>query len=96
MIGDKLIPLLTHEEFPPARLVAEEKRVREWFDSLPEIERQRTYTLAEIRAAVGLPATTLRVVLRRMRWEVRQDSAFGVSTFRGPYETDAERVIRKL
>lgn len=82
--------------FPPARLAKEEQRVREWFDSLGEIDRQRAYSLAEIRAAVSLPATTLRVVLRGMRWRVRRDSAFGVSTFMGPYETDAERVIRKL
>jgi hypothetical protein len=84
------------DSFPPARLAAEEQRVREWFDSLADVDRQRAYTLAEIRAAVSLPATTLRVVLRRLRWSVQRDSAYGVSTFRGPYETNAEQVIRKL
>jgi hypothetical protein len=87
---------LTRDDFRPARLVTDEQRVRAWFESLNEADRRRSYTLAEIRAAVSIPATRLRVVLCRLRWRRSANTEFGVSTYRGPYETDADQVIRKL
>jgi hypothetical protein len=89
-------PLSRSDNFPPARLVTEEQRVREWFESLSEADRRCSYTLAEIRAAVSIPATRLRVVLCRLGWKVTGYTEFGMSTYRGPYETDADQVIRRL
>jgi hypothetical protein len=90
-------------EFQPARLSFEEQRVRDWFDCLTEAERQRSYSLAEIRAAVSIPATRLRVVLYRLGWKPRREAGFGVFTYfkasGSPWPSDiadSQSIIAKL
>lgn len=90
-------------EFRPARLVTDEQRIRDWFDCLTEAERLRSYSLAEIRAAVSIPATRLRVVLYRLGWKPRREAGFGVLTYYKPRGllwpcdlADADRIISKL
>jgi hypothetical protein len=96
-------PKCHRKDFLPARLVADEQRLRDWFDSLGDADRRRSYTLAEIRAAVHVPATRLRVVLYRLGWRQTYNPEFGLSTYSRPQRTpwptdmqDAEQVIRRL
>jgi hypothetical protein len=93
----------SRREFPPARLVSDEQRVREWFDCLNEAARLQSYSLAEIRAAVLIPATRLRVVLYRLGWKPRREAGFGVLTYYKPRSSlwpsdvaDADFMIAKL
>jgi hypothetical protein len=91
------------QEFQPARLVTDERRVRDWFDCLSEVDRLRSYSLAEIRAAVSIPATRLRIVLYRLGWKPRRESGFGVLTYYKPNKSlwpsdvaDADSIAAKL
>jgi hypothetical protein len=91
------------EEFPPARLATDEQRVRDWFDCLTETARSRGYSLAEIRAAVSIPATRLRVVLYRLGWKLRREAGLGFLTYHKPRTTpwpsdveDGDSIVSKL
>jgi len=92
-----------HEPIRPARLISDEQQVRNWFDCLSDTDRQRSYTLAEIRWAVSVPATRLRVVLFRLGWKPLRQPGFGVSTYYKPRRSlwpsdvaDADRIIGNL
>jgi hypothetical protein len=87
--------------FRPARLLADERRVLEWFDSLSDEDRRRHYDVAEVRAAVAIPATRLHVVLYRLGWKRRRDPTFGIFLYQGPFDRwrrqdaeDIEEIIR--
>lgn len=75
----------TFSGFRPARLLADECRVQSWFDSLSDRDRQRLYTVPEIRAAISIPATRLRIVLYRLGWQRRRANSFGVALYQGPF-----------
>jgi hypothetical protein len=87
----------------PARLLADENRLQRWFESLDEFDRQRSYTLEEIRAAIGVPLTRLRVAMYRLGWHRERDRAFRLDVYRGPTQQPAQsptdeidEIIRKL
>jgi len=72
--------------FPPARLLADERRLSDWFSRLDALERRRHYSVAEIREATGIPATRLRVVMYRFGWQRRRSGEdFGLTLFQGPF-----------
>ena len=72
-------------------MAADERRVRAWFESLGEEDRLRRYTLAEIRAAVGIPATRLRVALYRLEWKRLTDDGFRLVVYQGPLLRSTQR-----
>ena len=50
------------------------------------IDRRRYYSVAEVRAATGVPATRLRVVMYRLGWQRRRAAqGFGLPLFQGPF-----------
>ena len=73
-----------HRRFRPAQLLSDERRLREWYDSLDETARMCGFALAEIRAAVSIPATRLKVVLFRLGWTAFRTGPFGVLLYRSP------------
>jgi hypothetical protein len=81
------------ERFPPARLTEEEQRIRDWFDCLSEAEQQKSYSLAEIRAAVSIPVTRLRIVMYRLGWRPRREAGFGVLTYSKPLNSPWPREV---
>lgn len=90
-------------EVPPARLAEDERLVRDWFDRLGEPARRRRYSLAELRAALSIPVTRLRVVIYRLGWQPRREQGFGMTTYFKPpnshWPSDVEdyrSVISKL
>jgi hypothetical protein len=80
------------------RLIREEERVANWFDELSDEDRRRWFTLAEIKAAIGVPMARLQVVLYRLRWDVQRERGFELTLYRGPFaqirrsEREAEQV----
>jgi hypothetical protein len=77
-----------------ARLVREERRVEDWFDSLSDEARQQWFTLYEIKAATLVPLARLPSVLYRLRWKVRRERGFALTLFQGPFE-QARRAERE-
>jgi hypothetical protein len=97
------LPLKPGRTFGLASLAADERRVRDWFDSLGGPDRLKSYSLAEIRAAVSIPTTRLRVVLFRLGWIALRQTGFGVLTYYKRHRSlwpsdivDADHIIRKL
>jgi hypothetical protein len=89
--------------FRPARLLADEQRVQEWFDSLSDRDRRRHYNVAEIRAAVGMPTSRLHVVLYRLGWTRIRDRQFGIYLYGGPFiqwrrgdSEELDKIIREV
>jgi hypothetical protein len=96
MMVSKMSTSTGNGAFRPARLFADEGRVQAWFDSLSDRDRQRLYTIAEIRAAVSIPATRLRIVLYRLGWRRRRADSFGIDLYQGPFHRLRHREIESL
>jgi hypothetical protein len=98
-----VFPRTKSVSFSPARLLTDERRVLDWFDSLCDADRKRSYAIAEIKAAVGVPATRLRIALYRLEWKRERDREFGLAMYRGPFHKnresdmdDVDRIIREV
>ena len=85
MIGEKMSTFQNSSAFRPARLFADEGRVQAWFDSLSDRDRQRMYSIPELRAAVSIPATRIRIVLYRLGWRRRRADNYGIDLYQGPF-----------
>lgn len=96
MIVTKSFTSVGNGGFRPARLFADEGRVQAWFDSMSDRDRQRLYTVPEIRAAVSIPATRLRIVLYRLGWRRRRADNFGIALYQGPFHRLRHREIESL
>jgi hypothetical protein len=96
MIVTKSFTSASNGGFRPARLFADEDRVQAWFDSMSDRDRQRLYTVPEIRAAVSIPATRLRIVLYRLGWRRRRADNFGIALYQGPFHRLRHREIESL
>ena len=92
-----------HYRFRPARLLPDERRLQDWYESLDDAARNCGYALPEIRAATGVPATRLKIVLYRLGWSQFRTSPSGVLLYRGPSQDspcdeagDMQRIIRQF
>ncbi len=86
MINIPALPKTKPTAFPSARLLADERCVDDWFWSLGPLDRRHLYTVSEIRAATGIPATRLHVVLYRLGWRRRPaPKGFTIPLFQGPF-----------
>ena len=78
--------------FPSARLLADEQRLHDWFVRLDALDRRRHYSVAEIRAATGVPATRLQLVMYRLGWRRRPTpNGFTIPLFQGPFAQVEQR-----
>ncbi len=82
--------------FRPARLLADETRVLDWFDSLCDDDRRRACSVAEIRAATGIPATRLQIVLFRLGWRRTRAYPFGIFLYQGPFQKWRRRELEDI
>ncbi len=96
MMVSKMSTSNSHGAFRPARLFADESRVQAWFDSMSDHERQRLYSIPEIRAAVSIPATRLRIVLYRLAWRRCRADHFGIDLYQGPFHRLRHREFESL
>jgi hypothetical protein len=96
MMAGKMFTSHNNSAFRPARLFADEGRVQAWFDLLGDRDRQRLYTIPEIRAAVSIPATRLRIVLYRLGWRRRRADNFGIHLYQGPFYRLRHRELESL
>lgn len=96
MTGSSLFTPSAVSQFRPARLLADENRVQSWFDSLSDRDRQRRYTVPEIRTAVSIPATRLRIVLYRLGWQRRRANSFGIALYQGPFHALRHRDMEDI
>jgi hypothetical protein len=71
-----------------ARLIADEARLKAWYDNLPFEEPRKGmdqwYTLHEVRAATGIPLTRLPTVLFRHGWITGRRPGFPLTFYHGP------------
>jgi hypothetical protein len=70
--------------FREARLSSDEGRLSDWYATLDDRGRQQWYTLLEIKAAVGISMSRLRVVLFRLRWDTQRVRGTSLTLYRGP------------
>jgi hypothetical protein len=74
----------------------DEARVLDWFDSLCDDDRRRPYSIAEIRAAMGIPATRLQIVLFRLGWRRTRANPFGIFLYLGPFHKWRRRELEDI
>jgi hypothetical protein len=79
----------TPQLWRPARLVSEEQRLRDWYESLDWEGQDAWYTLHELRAATSIPMARLPTVLWRCGWITEPRRGFDLTVWHGPHGSEA-------